>query len=310
MPRPERPLDPMAGPRELFAYELRQLRKAAGSPTYQQMAEQTHYSRSALSEAAGGRTFPSWDVTRAFVLACNSDEREWEQRWAAVQGPAPGAAGAALLERPVQSSPPSERAGAATGSRQVRRWRSRESTRWILLPLALALVVGAILFGRQPIPATASVHSTFLGDVDLSEYCRTQGYQSASLDGATAVDWHCARPPTTKDSLSVIDACRQRYHKPSAVARYDDLDNPYSWQCWDNVVILGRVDLSEFCRADGFSTATLDGSTLASWHCVSSSGVHVSIDEDSACRWQYGPRALVASPAHFHSPWEKWDCWG
>ena len=56
--------------------------------------------------------------------------------------------------------------------------------------------------------------------------------------------------------------------------------------------------------------ADLDGTTLGDWHCVSPSGAGTPIDEDSACRWRYGHQALVANPAHFHAPWETWDCWG
>ena len=82
MPRPERPLDPSAGPKEYFAYDLRQLRFGAGQPSYKQLAERAHYSRTSLSEAAGGRAFPSWEVTRAFVLACGGDEDAWQRRWA------------------------------------------------------------------------------------------------------------------------------------------------------------------------------------------------------------------------------------
>ena len=39
MGRPERPLDPTAGPVARLAHELRELRKAAGSPSYRKMAE-------------------------------------------------------------------------------------------------------------------------------------------------------------------------------------------------------------------------------------------------------------------------------
>src|SRR5690349_10739941 len=100
MPRPERPIDPSAGPRERFAYELRQLRRASGNHTYEKLAEQSHYSRTALSEAAGGRSFPSWEVTSAFVRACGGDPRQWATRWAATER--------ALTESPNGDKPTSE----------------------------------------------------------------------------------------------------------------------------------------------------------------------------------------------------------
>ncbi len=47
MGRPERPLDPAAGPIPAFASELRQLRQQAGSPKYLQMQRRTGRSRTA-----------------------------------------------------------------------------------------------------------------------------------------------------------------------------------------------------------------------------------------------------------------------
>ncbi|EFG04045.1 transcriptional regulator, XRE family protein (plasmid) [Streptomyces clavuligerus] len=70
MGRREKPLDPAAGPVEAFAHELRALRRAAGSPTYRAMAEDTPYSAPTLSGAASGERLPSLPVTLAFVRAC------------------------------------------------------------------------------------------------------------------------------------------------------------------------------------------------------------------------------------------------
>jgi hypothetical protein len=81
MGRGERPLDPEAGAVEKFAYELRQLRQRSGAPTYRTLAQQTHYSVTALSQAAAGRALPSLPVLRAFVQACDGDLDAWEKRW-------------------------------------------------------------------------------------------------------------------------------------------------------------------------------------------------------------------------------------
>lgn len=81
MPRPERPIDPAAGPIQAFAADLRKLRTAAGTPKYLQMARVTGRSRTALSEAAGGDHLPSWDTVAAFVLACGGNVGEWRMRW-------------------------------------------------------------------------------------------------------------------------------------------------------------------------------------------------------------------------------------
>lgn len=81
MPRPERFLDPAAGPVESLAAELRKLRSQAGSPGYRELAGISGYSMATLANAAAGRQLPSLAVTLAFVRACDGDPVDWEQRW-------------------------------------------------------------------------------------------------------------------------------------------------------------------------------------------------------------------------------------
>jgi hypothetical protein len=82
--RPERPLNPLNGPVSRFAHELRQLRAAAGYPTYRSLARRALYSASVLSSAASGVSFPTLQVTLAFARACGADPAEWQRRWEAV----------------------------------------------------------------------------------------------------------------------------------------------------------------------------------------------------------------------------------
>ncbi|GHH41933.1 nSTAND1 domain-containing NTPase [Lentzea cavernae] len=81
MPRPEKPLDPFAGPVEQFAFDLRKLREKAGSPGYRELGRLSHYSASTLADAARGQRLPSLAVALAFVRACGGDEEKWEKRW-------------------------------------------------------------------------------------------------------------------------------------------------------------------------------------------------------------------------------------
>jgi WD40 repeat protein len=81
MPRPERSLDPSAGPVEALAAELRALRRQAGSPGYRELAARAGYSVAALANAAGGRRLPSLAVTLGFVRACGGDAQVWQRRW-------------------------------------------------------------------------------------------------------------------------------------------------------------------------------------------------------------------------------------
>lgn len=83
MGRPERPLDPAAGPAQAFANELRSSREAAGRPKYSTLAQRTGRSQTALSEAAGGQRLPSWETVEAFVRGCGDDPAAWRARWEA-----------------------------------------------------------------------------------------------------------------------------------------------------------------------------------------------------------------------------------
>jgi hypothetical protein len=85
MPRPERPIDPAAGPVQAFAAELRLVREKAGSPKYLQMARISGRSRTALSEAAGGDHLPTWETVYAFLYACGEPPEPWEARWEQVR---------------------------------------------------------------------------------------------------------------------------------------------------------------------------------------------------------------------------------
>ncbi|WP_093782002.1 WD40 repeat domain-containing protein [Streptomyces sp. yr375] len=81
MGRPERPVDPAAGPVQRLAHELRELRRAAGGPSYRTMAEAAEFTAATLSKAAGGERLPSLAVVQAYVRACGGDLGEWESRW-------------------------------------------------------------------------------------------------------------------------------------------------------------------------------------------------------------------------------------
>ncbi|MCX4586296.1 WD40 repeat domain-containing protein [Streptomyces sp. NBC_01481] len=81
--RPQRPVDPEAGPVQRLAFELRHLREKAGAPSYRSLAKTAHYSASTLAEAAKGDRFPTLEVTLAYVEACGGNAAQWEARWRA-----------------------------------------------------------------------------------------------------------------------------------------------------------------------------------------------------------------------------------
>lgn len=81
--RPEKPVDPEAGPVEKLAWELRRLRERAGRPSYRLLAQRTHYAASTLADAAKGDRLPTLDVVIAYATACGGKRPEWQARWAA-----------------------------------------------------------------------------------------------------------------------------------------------------------------------------------------------------------------------------------
>ncbi|MFI1170113.1 nSTAND1 domain-containing NTPase [Streptomyces melanogenes] len=86
MARPEKLLDPEAGPVTQFADGLRRLRREARLP-YRMMAQQTGHSTSTLSQAAAGKKLPTLAVALAYVEACGAGaaRAEWEARWHQVE---------------------------------------------------------------------------------------------------------------------------------------------------------------------------------------------------------------------------------
>lgn len=126
MPRGERPLDPGDGPLVRLAADLRQLRAAAGKPSYRELARRAHYSSTTLSDAAGGRRLPSLEICLAYVRACNGDEDEWRARWHDV------AAELARDERPAEPAETDDRVPpyvglAAFGTEDADRFFGREA---------------------------------------------------------------------------------------------------------------------------------------------------------------------------------------
>ncbi len=77
-------LDPTASPAHAFAHQLRELRTAAGEPSFDAMATRANCSKTQLHAATTGKNLPTWSTTEAFLRACKvSDDLmpEWQQRW-------------------------------------------------------------------------------------------------------------------------------------------------------------------------------------------------------------------------------------
>jgi hypothetical protein len=83
MGRPRKPIDD-TGPVGQFATQLRDRQDQVPGLTFRAMASRAHSSHSVLAEAAGGKKFPTWTVTRAFLVGCGAGQEEiasWQERW-------------------------------------------------------------------------------------------------------------------------------------------------------------------------------------------------------------------------------------
>ena len=132
MGRPERPLDPAAGPIQAFAGELRELRQRVGSPKYLQMQRRTGRSRTALAEAAGGDHLPTWETVEAYVRACGEDPARWRARWDQARDAARCQRGDAAPQRPAQAPVP-------------RPPRASRLHRWLTAAVVAAVLVMAVI---------------------------------------------------------------------------------------------------------------------------------------------------------------------
>jgi Protein kinase domain len=80
-----RPVRPGAeGPVREFARSLREVWTRAGEPRLREMARDGFSSAATLSAVHSGRTFPTWEATRAYLRGCglsDADVDTWQERW-------------------------------------------------------------------------------------------------------------------------------------------------------------------------------------------------------------------------------------
>lgn len=172
MGRPESHIDPAEGPLQRFAYDLRTLRKSAGSPSYRALASLANYSGTSLSEAARGVSFPSLDVTLAYAQACGGDTEFWSQYWKETEVLLSDTIGRAVDATECRSHQERDRSTrAGTGLTPVRKRTSRPP--WGRFAVALPTI--AALAGMAGLPGlTRRKHEVVMTVVASS--CLASGF--------------------------------------------------------------------------------------------------------------------------------------
>lgn len=69
---------------EEFGRALQDLRRAAGNPSFNDLAKATGIPRSTLHDAVSGKRLPSLKVTLSLVSALHGEAEEWRDRWVEV----------------------------------------------------------------------------------------------------------------------------------------------------------------------------------------------------------------------------------
>ena len=200
MGRLERPVDPGDGPVHRFAADLRAVRRAAGNPTYRELANRSHYSPSALSRAASGQALPTLEVTVAFVTACHGDAQEWRLRWQQLADET-GTEPVAAEPAPVVSAPASAQ---PSGRTERRGWGSR---RWLALAAAgtVALASGLVAWAVLTPGHTAAVAGRSGESLPAGRSTQSDGLPPQPVtDGMDPKRSGCAPDGVTIDSVPLI----------------------------------------------------------------------------------------------------------
>ena len=72
-----------------------------------------------------------------------------------------------------------------------------------------------------------------LGDISVESWCQAHfGMHATLLAPRTAWDWRCIDWwSVTARSVDMMQACREQYHRPDAVAAVRDPNDGLSWYC-------------------------------------------------------------------------------
>ncbi|MEU5547056.1 hypothetical protein AB0G85_32465 [Streptomyces sioyaensis] len=180
-------MDPEADPRQRLAHDLRELRKAAGSPSYRTMTKAAGFSATALSQAAAGERLPSLAVVRGYVRAREADPAEWEPRWKEAEATAARAAG-----------------------------RSRILVTSLSAVLAVALIAALVAWQQHGDNERRRTDDAARRTAAVADALRTTDPQAAMLLGVAA--WRISELPETRRALlgSLIQPKADAFTDPAA----------------------------------------------------------------------------------------------
>lgn len=175
----------------------------------------------------------------------------------------------------------------------------------------------------------------FLGNADISEYCRNNSYIGISSQ-STAWNLQCRAPNgnsvaisnqsyfpkiNPKDPIQTI--CAQQYNKlpTDVIDRLANNDDPASWQCYRDEKLEGNITtdlypstemtrLAWYCIQKYGPGTQLKGlgATAYDWKCQEVSGTQQGLNMAEACVTSYGKSDAIDRFSDYNNR-NSWQCW-
>jgi hypothetical protein len=155
--------------------------------------------------------------------------------------------------------------------------------------------------------------SSYLGGLNLRNYCQSLGYSSVRTVGTTYYDWRCVDGNGNDHAFSMAGACHWQYHIFNSVDMTYNFYTPTGGFCVKVANYLGGINFSAYCLTHGYTEARLVGSTAYDWRCYSEfppSGYpqYSAVDTYDACYWMYHNSFVWDRFGNFYDA-GSWECW-
>jgi eukaryotic-like serine/threonine-protein kinase len=192
----------------------------------------------------------------------------------------------------------------------------------LLLGLVLLLLLGSGGFiyasvlnqksGNTPATATAQTNGTNFAFATTNAATAT-GASEAAQASATALAVNAtvtARDATaTAQAIAIATAMSRNATATSQANPTPTVQtNPTPTPRVSSLKILGTAsNFNGYCQSIGDSSASLDGNTAYSWHCVTPGGQHTAINMDGVCELQYSDSRAISRMLNYNDA-NSWQC--
>ena len=158
---------------EELAVPLRRLRREAGDPTYERIAEDSGLCRNTVDNAFNARRLVRWRTVEAIVVALGGDTARWRERWVAARGRLDALTAPAAVPYPEpEPAVPEPAASEPVVAGRVRRGPGRRRLLAVLVGAATVfgwgMAIAVLAFGAMDREASAR-DRTGAGSVSIAQ---------------------------------------------------------------------------------------------------------------------------------------------